>query len=170
VRLLIIGSHTRNVPEITIGRGLVVGAVLGDVSETIVRSADLSSPEKATSVLAVTQVAWRGAPIEILVFTIAIFRPSEIWAKALGFWCDVFAVFRTLAAAWGATESFVFSDRSKLQVELGLTSHVRADRFLCRGLGSPPRRRCSARRSGPRCSASTRRRRADSCSSLSSAR
>jgi hypothetical protein len=162
VRLLMIGSRTRNVPEIAIGLGFVVGAVAGYVPETVVLSADLMSPEVEASVLAVTQIALRGAPVAILVFTIAVFRPSEVWAKALGavilatlivswvafpntrifaespadvFWYDVFAVSRTLAAAWGATESFIFYKRAKLQVELGLISPVLADRFLLWGLG-----------------------------------
>jgi len=162
VRLLMIGSRTGNVPEIALGLGFVVGAVVGYVPETIVLSTDLMSPEVETSVLAVTQVALRGAPIAILVFTIAVFRPSELWARAFGalilaalvvswvafpntrifaqsqtdvFWYDVFAVFRSLAAAWGATESFLFYRRAKLQVKLGLVSPLLADRFLLWGLG-----------------------------------
>lgn len=162
VRLLIIGTRNGTVPELAIGLGFVVGAVVGYVPETIVLSADLMSPEVETQVLEITQIALRGAPVAILVFTISVFRPTEIWAKALGvlilaalvvswvafpntrinaqssmevFWYDVFAVFRSLAAAWGATESFLFYKRAKLQVKLGLISPVLADRFLLWGIG-----------------------------------
>lgn len=162
VRLLMFGARTGNVPEIAIGLGFVVGAVVGYVPETIVLSTDLMSPEVESAVLAVTQIALRGAPVAILVFTIAVFRPSETWARALGavilaalvvswiafpntriyaqntmdvLWYDVFAVFRSLAAAWGATESFLFYRRARLQVRLGLISPLLADRFLLWGLG-----------------------------------
>lgn len=162
VRLLMIGTRTGNVPELAIGLGFVVGAVVGYVPETVVLSADLMPPEVETTVLAVTQVALRGAPLAILVFTIAVFRPTEMWARALGavivaalvvswlafpntrvfaqgpadvFWYDVFAVFRSLAAAWGATESFLFYRRAKLQAKLGLISPVLADRFRLWGIG-----------------------------------
>jgi hypothetical protein len=139
VRLLTIGASTRKVPEISIGLGFVVGAVVGYVPETIVLSSNVMNPDVETSVLAITQVALRGAPVAILVFTIAVFRPSEIWARVRGavilaalvvswvafpntrvyaqspadvFWYDVFAVSRSLAAAWGATESFLFYQRA----------------------------------------------------------
>jgi hypothetical protein len=162
VRLLMIGASTRKLPEIAIGLGFVIGAVVGYVPETIVLSTDLMSPRVETSVLAVTQVALRGAPVAILVFTIAVFRPTEVWARALGavilaalvvswlafpntrvfaqspadvFWYDVFAVSRSVAAAWGATESFLFYRRAKRQVRLGLISPVLCDRFLLWGIG-----------------------------------
>lgn len=162
VRLLLIGSRTGNVPELAIGLGFVVGAVVGYVPETVVLSTDLLDPQTETSVLAVTQIALRGAPVALVVFTLAVFRPSELWARAFGtlilaalvvswvafpntrilaenevdvFWYDVFAVSRSLAAAWGAAESFLYYRKARLQVQLGLMSPVLADRFWLWGVG-----------------------------------
>lgn len=162
VRLLVIGARSRNVPELAIGFGFVVGAVVGYVPETIVLSADLMSASTEATVLAVTQIAIRCAPVSILVFTIAVFRPSETWARVFGIlivaalvvswvafpstrihaqsesdvlWYDLFAVARTLAAAWGATESFLYYKRARLQLKLGLMSPVLADRFRLWGIG-----------------------------------
>lgn len=161
-RLLIVGRRTRGVPEIAIGLGFVIGAVVGYVPETIVLSADLMSPQTEASVLAVTQIALRGAPAAILVFTLAVFRPSELWARVFAavvllalivswvafpytrtyaqsaadrFWYDLFAVFRSIAAGWGAAESLLFYRRARLQVRLGLMQPIVADRFLLWAIG-----------------------------------
>jgi len=162
VRLLMIGSRTGNVPELAIGIGFVVGAVVGYVPETVVLSTDLMDPQTETSVLAMTQIALRGAPLALVVFTVSVFRPSELWARALAvsilvalvvswvafpstriyaqsdvdvFWYDVFAVSRSLAAAWAAAESFLYYKRARLQVNLGLMSPVLANRFWLWGVG-----------------------------------
>jgi hypothetical protein len=162
LRLLIVGRRSKGVPEIAIGLGFVIGAVVGYVPETIVLSTDLLSAGTEASILAVTQIAIRGAAVAVLVFTVAVFRPAEIWARGLGalilvalvaswvafpntrvnaqgaadrFWYDVFAVFRSLAIGWGAAESLLFYRRAKLQVRLGLMSPVLANRFLLWAIG-----------------------------------
>jgi hypothetical protein len=162
VRLLILGRRTRGIPELAIGLGFVIGCVVGYVPETIVLSADFMSHELEATVLAVTQVAIRLAAISVLVFTRHVFRPQEAWAKGFAvllvislamswvafpytrifaensrdlFWYDFFAVARSLALAWGATESLVYYAKSRRRMRLGLAETLVTNRFLLWGIG-----------------------------------
>jgi hypothetical protein len=113
-------------------------------------------------VLAVTQVAIRLAAISVLVFTRHVFRPHEAWAKGFAFvlvialaiswmafpytriyaensrdlfWYDFFAVARSLAMAWGATESLGYYAKSRRRMRLGLADALVTNRFLLWGIG-----------------------------------
>jgi hypothetical protein len=162
VRLLMLGRHTRGIPELAIGLGFVIGCVVGYVPETIVLSSDFMSHELEATVLAVTQVAIRLAAISVLVFTYHVFRAREAWAKGLAvllvvalamswvafpytrifaensrdiFWYDFFAVARSLALAWGAAESLVYYAKSRRRLRLGLAEALVTNRFLLWGIG-----------------------------------
>ena len=161
-RLLWLGRRTRGVPELTIGAGFVVGCLFGYIPETVVLSTDFLTAEVESVVLAVTQVAIRLAAISILVFTTLVFRADAAWAKrfavAIGlvlvvswvqfpftriyavsgrdlFWYDCFAVARSLAIAWGATESFGYYAQLRRRLRLGLADPLVTDRFLLWGVG-----------------------------------
>jgi hypothetical protein len=162
VRLLLLGRRTRAVPELAIGAGFVVGCVVGYVPETIVLSTDFMSPERESTVLAVTQVAIRLAAVSVLIFTWYVFRVRATWAKGFAilivvalamswvafpytriyaqssrdlFWYDLFAVARSLAMAWGAAESLVYYAKSRRRMRLGLAEALVTNRFLLWGIG-----------------------------------
>jgi len=162
VRLLMLGRRTRGIPELAVGLGFVIGCVVGYVPETVVLSTDFMSPEREATVLAVTQVAIRLAAISVLVFTRYVFRAREAWAKGFAFllvvalamswvafpstriyaessrdlfWYDFFAVARSLAVAWGATESLIYYAKSRRRMRLGLAEALVTNRFLLWGIG-----------------------------------
>jgi hypothetical protein len=161
-RLLLLGRRTRGVPELTIGSGFVVGCLFGYIPETIVLSTDLLPVKFESLILSVTQVAIRLAAISILVFTTLVFRAESAWAKKFAgvivlvlivswfefrftrvfasnsrdlFWYDCFAFARSIAIAWGATESFAYYARLRRRLRLGLADPLVANRFLLWGVG-----------------------------------
>jgi hypothetical protein len=162
VRCLCLARRTRGVPELAIGVGFVIGAVIGYVPETIVLSTDLLPREVEARVLAVTQVAIRCAAVAVLVFTIAVFRPAQAWAWIAGallraalaaswiafpytrvyartgaevVWYDVFAVARTLPLVWGACEAAGYFGKLRRRLRVGLADPLVADRFLLWSIG-----------------------------------
>jgi hypothetical protein len=162
VRLLYLGRRTRGIPELSIGTGFVVGAVVGYVPETIVLSTDLLSPARGEMVLAVTQVAIRLAAFCIALFTWRVFRAKEPWAAGVFgalslallvsylafpstriyatssselFWYDLFAVARTACLGWGAVESLRYYARARRRLRIGLLDPLVANRFLLWGIG-----------------------------------
>lgn len=162
VRCLLLARRTRAVPELAIGAGFVIGAVVGYVPETIVLSTDLLPREIEARVLAVTQVAIRCAAVSVLVFTVAVFRPEATWARAAGalillalaaswlafpytrvyaqgpadvVWYDVFAVARTLPLVWGAVEAALYHARLRRRLRIGLADPLVVDRFLLWSIG-----------------------------------
>jgi len=162
VRLLRLGRRTREIPELAIGAGFVVGVVVGYVPETIVLSSDLLSAASEKLVLGVTQVAIRLAAISILIFTWRVFRAQESWAAGLAglltvallasylvfpatriyaatatdrIWYDVFAVARTACLAWGGVESLIYYRGARRRLRLGLADPMVTNRFLLWGIG-----------------------------------
>lgn len=162
VRLLALGWRTREIPELAIGAGFVIGVVVGYVPETIVLSSDLVSEASEMMVLGVTQVAIRLAALSILIFTWRVFRAQESWAAGLAgllavallasylafpatrifavtatdrIWYDVFAVARTACLAWGAVEALVYHGRARRRLRLGLADPMVTNRFLLWGIG-----------------------------------
>jgi hypothetical protein len=162
VRLLRLGWHTRQIPELTIGAGLVIGVAGAYVPETIALATDLMSEATEKPVLGVTQVATRLTALSILFFTWRVFRPQERWAAGLvglltllllvsyfGFpfsriyvvtvsdriWFDVYTVSRTACLAWGAVESLVYHRGARRRLLLGLADPVVTNRFLLWGTG-----------------------------------
>lgn len=162
VRLLRLGLRTRGLPELTIGTGFVVGAVVGYVPETVVLSTDWLSPEGEQLILSVTQVAIRLAALSILLFTWRVFRPDARWAGGLAgllsaclvvsyvafpstqiyaqstterLWYDLFAVSRSLCLAWGAIESLLYYAGARKRLRLGLSDPLVCNRFLMWGIG-----------------------------------
>jgi hypothetical protein len=162
VRLLQLGRRTREIPEISIGAGFVVGVVVGYVPETIVLSTEILSESSEGLVLGATQVAIRFAALSILFFTWRVFRARSGWATCLaglltlalfvsyfGFpatrihavtatdrlWYDVFAVARTACLAWGAVESLVYFRGARRRMRLGLADPMVTNRFLLWGIG-----------------------------------
>ena len=51
------------------------------------------------------------------------------------FWYDFFAVARSAAIAWGATESILYYRKSLKRTRLGITDPVVTNRFLLWGIG-----------------------------------
>lgn len=162
LRLLYLGRRTRGVPELSIGAGFVVGAVVGYVPETIVLSTDVLTPAREELVLAVTQVAIRLAALSVLLFTWRVFRAQTPWAAAIVgalslallvsylafpstriyanstaelFWYDLFAVARSACMAWGAFESLRYYARARRRLRIGLLDPLVANRFLLWGVG-----------------------------------
>jgi hypothetical protein len=162
VRCLLLARRTRGVPELAIGLGFVIGAVIGYVPETIVLSTDVLPRALETRVLAVTQVAIRCAAVSVLVFTVRVFRPAEAWARfAVGvllvalaaswlvfpytrvyaqaasdrLWYDVFAVARTAPLVWGAIEAALYHRKLRRRLRLGLADPLVADRFRLWSIG-----------------------------------
>jgi hypothetical protein len=162
VRLLCLGRRTRGIPELSIGTGFVVGAVVGYVPETIVLSTDLLSPAREEIVLTVTQVAIRLAAFSILLFTWRVFRAKESWAAGVFgalslallvsylafpstrsyatssselFWYDLFTVARTACLGWGAVESLSYYARARRRLRIRLLDPLVANRFLLWGIG-----------------------------------
>lgn len=157
VRLLAAGARSGAVPEIALGTGFLVGAVLGYVPETIVLSTDRFDPETERNVLAGTQIAIRIAAASVLVFTVHVFRRRAAWAWALAVailalliaswiafpttqiyaasardqhWYDAFTLARSAAIAWGALESGLYWVRARRRMRLGLANPLVTDRFL----------------------------------------
>jgi hypothetical protein len=162
VRCILLSRTTRGFPELVIGIGFLVGAVVGYFPETVVLSTALLPPALEASVLAVTQIAIRGAAIAVLLFTLSVFRPDSVWARAAGgvivtalcvswvafpytriyaespselLWYDIFAISRSLPLAWGAADSLVYYLKSKRRAKLGLMDPIIANRFLLWGMG-----------------------------------
>lgn len=156
-RCLLLARRTRGVPELAIGLGFAIGAVVGYVPETIVLSTDLASPEIEARVLAITQLAIRFAAVAVMAFTLHVFRRREGWARVFSalilaalavswllfpytrvqaetpadiFWYDVFAVARSLPMAWGSLESFLYYRKARRRSALGLTDALLTNRFL----------------------------------------
>jgi hypothetical protein len=162
IRLLQLGLRTRGLPELTIGTGFVVGAVVGYVPETVALSTDWLSPDREQLILSMTQVAIRVAALSILVFTWRVFRPEALWAAALAgllflclvgsyvafpstqiyaqtaseqLWYDLFAVSRSLCLAWGSVESLIYYAGARKRLRLGLSDPMVCNRFLLWGIG-----------------------------------
>jgi hypothetical protein len=162
VRCLLLWRRTGGVPEAAVGTGFLVGAVVGYAPETVVLSTDWLAPAGERAVLAVTQVAIRLAAVSVLVFTLHVFRPRELWARAfvgvcvaglavswLAFpstrihaasdaerlWYDVFTLFRAGAIAWGSLEAFLHWGKSRRRLRLGLADALVTDRFRLWGVG-----------------------------------
>lgn len=161
-RLLAKGVRSGGVPELALGTGFAVGAVVGYVPETVVLSTDLFAPDVERAVLAITQIAIRVAAAAVVVFTVHVFRRGAAWAHGVaaailsalavtwvGFpttqiyaaspadqlWYDVFSVARSAAIGWGAIESALYWSGARRRQRIGLADPLVTNRFLLWAIG-----------------------------------
>ncbi|MGH0036347.1 MAG: hypothetical protein ACQGVK_15075 [Myxococcota bacterium] len=162
VRLLVLGAHTRKVPELTIGIGFVVGVVFGFIPESLVYSTDLVAESWVLPTIRMAEFSIRVCAVAILVFTWRVFRPDARYAVAIVVllggamlasfliapngkhrsvgevqlaWVTVSFYARTLALVWGTIESLRYWTLCRRRLALGLIDPSVSNRFLVWSVG-----------------------------------
>jgi hypothetical protein len=156
------GARNRQLPELCVGLGFLVGVLFGYVPESLATSTDLLPEALVPTILAITQVSIRAAAFAVMVFTVTVFRRrgtiawvifavlsaglvsswvafphyvSQAQSPGDAFWYEVFSVNRSLVMAWGAAESLAYWRMSVRRRDLGMAEPVVTNRFLLWGLG-----------------------------------
>jgi hypothetical protein len=162
VRLVWLARRTRKSPELLIGSGLLLLAVLGYPLMTVARKAQALSEPTRIGLAASSGAAQAAGGLLLVLFVWRVFRPDERWARGIawgyaalaagvyaaqtadpGWWSWVSQEQGAWAAArwlflvpigWGAVESLRYWQLLRLRLRLGLADPVLADRFRLFGV------------------------------------
>jgi len=161
VRLLALAARTRELPELAIGTGFVVGVLLGFVPESLVYSSDLVAEAWVLPLVRMAEISIRVCAFAILVFTWRVFRPEarhavvlvggigallvvSHWAAPYGArfaddpgqvaWSKAAFAARTAPLLWGMAESLRYWRASRRRMALGLADPMLTNRFLLWGI------------------------------------
>ena len=164
VRLLLLASRTRRLPELTIGLNILTIAGLSYPLAGLSTFLRESSPTLAAFCLVASATASHVGVTSLCLFTWKVFRPGSRLARlvviasavaiAVGFagnlyvavishatqmadkraWTLFLMAIATVAFGWSAAESLVYHDKLRRRLALGMADPVVANRFLLWGI------------------------------------